>query len=405
MNYNEFWAKRAQGMRSSAIRDAFSVAEESQAISFAGGFPAKETFPVELIQEIHAKMLREDNSAALQYGPTEGLKELRLLIAEQMQSEGVDCDWENILITSGSQQGLDLIAKVMVDPGDVVLVEMPGYIGGLSAVNNYEAELVGIPLDEEGIRTDLLESKLTELRMRGRRVKFVYVVPNFHNPTGATLSLSRRQELLRVAEEHNLIILEDNPYGQLRFTGESLPHLKALDENNRVVYLGSFSKVFSPGVRVGWLVGDKEVVRKLTIAKQGTDLCSPSYGQKLVAEVLKAKVLPEHIASLRSVYAARRDAMLEALARFMPQGCTWTRPEGGFFVWLQLPAGIDAQRMLPAAIEEGVAYVSGGPFHVDNIGQNTIRLAYSQVTPEEITEGVRRLARAVKGVLKLPVNF
>ncbi len=405
MDYTGFWAERAKGMRSSDIRDAFGLAEQPGVISFAGGFPAVESFPVDLIRSVTDNVLDDPNCAALQYGATEGLRELREILATKMQAEGIIGSYENILVTNGSQQGLDLLAKVFVNPGDLVLVELPGYLGGLSAISNYEATKVGIPMDEEGVRTDLLEAKLRELRMRGIHPKFIYIVPNFQNPTGVTISLQRRKELLRLASEYDFLILEDNPYGELAFSGDRVPHLRSLDTEDRVIYLGSVSKVFIPGVRIGWIQANQTVIQKLSIAKQGTDLCSSSYGQKILVEVLKSGLLPEHIVGLRSVYEARRDAMLRALDQYMPAETSWTQPQGGFFVWLTLPEGIDAKKMLALAVQEKVAYVSGGPFHVDGSGHNTIRLAYSQASLEDITEGIRRLSRVISRRMEIVANF
>lgn len=396
MRYQNLLAKRTEKMRASDIREAMKLAGEQGVISFAGGFPTVEAFPTDLIQQLTLSLFSEASCSALQYGPTEGFLELRQQIAEKMRSEGVDCTWENVLITNGSQQGLDLISKVFVDPGDAVLVELPGYVGGLSAIANYEANLVGIPLDEDGVRIDLLEAKLRELLMRGQRVKFIYLVPNFQNPTGVTMCLERRRELVRLAEEYGFLILEDNPYGELRFTGEPLPHIKTFDRDGHVIYLGTFSKVFCPGLRIGWIVADTEIIRKFAIAKQGTDLCSNSLGQRLMIEVLRSGQLPQHVASLRSLYLKRRDAMLEALAEYMPYGVTWTEPQGGFFIWLTLPPYLDAKEMLPLALQEKIAYVSGGSFHADGQGKNTIRLAFSQAKLEDIAEGIRRLSRVVR---------
>lgn len=396
MNYRDLLAKRTENMRASDIREAMKLASDKDVISFASGSPTAEAFPVELIREITLSLFTEAGVSALQYGPTEGFLELRQAIANKVQSEGIHCTWENVLITTGSQQGLDLIAKVFVDPGDVVLVELPGYVGGLSAIANYEATMVGIPLDEDGIRVDLVEAKLRELMMRGQRVKLLYTVPNFQNPTGVTLSLERRQELVRLAEEYGFLILEDNPYGELRFSGEPVSHIKTMDPNGHVIYLGSFSKVFSPGLRIGWIVADAEIIRKLAIAKQGTDLCSNSFGQRLILEVLRRGWFSDHVASLRTLYLKRRDAMLQALAEYMPPGVTWNEPEGGFFIWLTLPHYLDAKAMLPLALREKVAYVSGGAFHVDGRGKNTIRLAFSQASVEDITEGIRRLSQVIR---------
>lgn len=397
LQIERLYARRTQSMQSSDIRDAFKLAEQSDVISFAGGFPAPESFPVALIQELWEQFAGPGGHAAWQYGPTEGFMELRQHIAELMREEGINCGPENILITNGSQQALDLLCKVFLDPGDIVLVELPGYLGGFSAVANYEGKMVGIPLDQDGLRVDLLVDKLEQMAARGEHPKFLYTVPNFQNPAGVTLALSRRQALLELAERYDFLIVEDNPYGHLSFSGESLPHIKSLDEEGRVIYLGSFSKVFLPGVRIGWVNGVESLISQLTVAKQGTDLCSSTLGMKLVLESLRTGFLQPHVESLRILYRRRRDIMLRALETYMPPAVKWTRPEGGFFVFLTLPSYLDARAMLPFAVrEERVAYVSGQAFYVDGSGHNTIRLAYSEASEEKIEEGIRRLSRVIR---------
>ncbi|NLJ24987.1 MAG: PLP-dependent aminotransferase family protein, partial [Firmicutes bacterium] len=307
-----------------------------------------------------------------------------------------DCTTDNILITNGSQQALDLICKVMLDPGDIVLVEQPGYIGGLNAIGNYQGSKIGIPMDEDGLRIDVLANRLKEMAAKDQHPKFIYTVTNFHNPTGVTLSTSRRQGLLQLAQEYDFLILEDNPYGLISFGQDALPHIKTMDDEGRVIYLGSFSKILTPGVRVGWVTASQPLIRQLTIAKQGTDLCSSTLGMKLVLESIRSGELEAHIESLRILYRRRRDLMLQALSTYMPAEVHWTRPSGGFFIWLRLPSYIDTKAMLPFAVsEEKVAYVSGKGFHVDGSGHNTIRLAYSEASETDIEEGIRRLAKAI----------
>ena len=396
LQMERYYAERVKDMRGSDIRDAFKLTEEPGIISFAGGFPAPESFPIDLFQEVFQGLFREDYSG-LQYGPTEGLDALRRELAVQLTAEGAPCSAENIIITNGSQQALDLVCKVLLDPGDVVLVEQPSYVGGLNAIGNYQGKKVGIPIDEHGLRLDVMANRLKELASRGKRPKFIYTVPNFQNPTGVTLSLERRQGLLELAREYDFLIVEDNPYGEISFGQEPVPHIKSLDDEGRVIYLGSFSKILSPGVRVGWMAGNKALIRQIAVAKQGTDLCSSSLGMKVALETLRTGKLKAHIDSLRILYRRRRDIMLRALAAYMPEGVHWTRPQGGFFIWLTLPSYIDTKAMLPFAIaEQKVAYVSGKGFHVDETGQNTIRLAYSQAAEEDIDEGIRRLALVIQ---------
>ncbi|NLK07990.1 MAG: PLP-dependent aminotransferase family protein [Firmicutes bacterium] len=396
LQMERFYAERVGDMKGSDIRDAFKLTEAADVISFAGGFPAVDAFPVSLIETVMDDLFRCDYTG-LQYGPTEGLEELRRQVAVMMDAENIPSDVDNILITNGSQQALDLIAKIFLDPKDYVLVEQPGYIGGLNAIGNYQGQMVGIPLDDDGLRIDILANKLKEMSNKGRHPKFLYTVPNFQNPTGVTLSLERRRGLLELAREYDFLILEDNPYGRISFGQEPLPHLKTLDTEGRVIYLGSFSKILIPGARVGWAVGLPGVIRQLSIAKQGTDLCSSSLGMKLVLDCIMSGELDGHIDSLKVLYRRRRDIMLESLGRYMPAEVRWTHPEGGFFVWLRLPSYIDSRALLPFALEEEkVAYVGGKGFHVDGSGHNTIRLAYSQAPESDIAEGIRRLAKVLR---------
>ena len=396
LQMERYYAQRVGDMRGSDIRDAFKLTEDAEIISFAGGFPAPEAFPVPLIERLLQGMFRHDYSG-LQYGPTEGLEELRQEVALMMEADGVASDVENILITNGSQQALDLICKVFLDPGDFVLVEQPGYIGGLNAIGNYQGQKVGIPLDDDGLRIDVMANKLKEMASKGQHPKFIYTVTNFQNPTGVTLPVERRRGLLNLAREYDFLILEDNPYGNISFGQEPLPHIKAMDEEGRVIYLGSFSKILVPGARVGWVAASQSLIRQLTIAKQGTDLCSSSLGMKLVLDSILSGELDAHIESLRVLYRRRRDTMLEALSKYMPPEVHWTRPQGGFFVWLRLPSYIDTKTLLPFAVaEEKVAYVSGKGFHVDGTGHNTIRLAYSQASETDIEKGIHRLAKVIR---------
>jgi Transcriptional regulators containing a DNA-binding HTH domain and an aminotransferase domain (MocR family) and their eukaryotic orthologs len=390
-------AARSRRMKASDIREAFKLAERGDIISFAGGFPAAETFPLDEVGAVAEKVAREMGATSLQYGPTEGLYELREMVAQRLEAQGIPCRPEAVLLTNGSQQALDLVAKLFLDPGDGVIVEKPGYIGGISAFGNYEAEYWDIPLDGEGLRTDLLEERLARAAGTGNGLrqaipKLCYVVPNFQNPTGVTLSEDRRRHLVDLAREHGFLIIEDNPYGEIRFEGMPRRHIKAYDRDGHVLYLGSFSKVAFPGLRVGYVAGPEELVRKLAIAKQGTDLCSTSFGQKLIVECERQGLLDAHLKAIIQVYRRKRDLMISALKAYFPEEVRWTYPEGGFFVWVTLPQWMDAKAMLPRVISEiKVAYVSGAAFFTDGTGKNTIRLAYSQATDEDIVEGVKRL--------------
>lgn len=381
-------------MQSSDIRDAFKLAERPDIISFAGGFPDPQSFPAAAAFEAAAQLAAEGGPSALQYGPTEGLYEMRAAVAERMREHGAEVDPEQVLITSGSQQGLDLAARVFLDPGDRLAVEQPAYIGAVSAFRHSGAELIGIPVDDDGLRIDLLEEALRKARAEGRPVKALYVVPDFQNPTGVTLSADRRRRLAELAEQHGFVIIEDAPYAALRFEGTAPPPVYSFDRSGRTIYLGSYSKIFMPGFRLGWVAADRAVIAKMAIAKQGMDLCSNSFGQRLIAECERRGLVSAHVERLRGIYREKRDRMLAALNEQFPSEFSWTYPNGGFFVWLTLPEGLDAKLLLAEAVaEEKVAYVSGQAFYVDGSGRNTVRLAYSQSDLEQIDEGVRRLAR------------
>ncbi len=400
--WNQLMAARAANMKASAIRDTFKLTERSDIISFGGGFPSVEAFPRDLVAEISAELAMDPSGAALQYGPTEGFYGLREAIAENMRRQGIDVRAENVLVTGGSQQALDLLGKVFLNRHDPIIVEKPTYIGGLSAMTNYLADPISVTLDNDGIRTDELEAVLEQRRREGLPMpKLCYIIPNFHNPTGVTLSRERRARIVELAEEYDFIVIEDNPYGELRFEGSGQPHIKTFDAYGRVFYLGSYSKVFLPGIRVGWIVGDETVIQKLAIAKQGTDLCGGSFGQQLVLEFHRRNLLEPLLVELKNLYRRKRDLMLAALGEHFPEEVEWTYPEGGFFIWVTLPPYMDAQAMLLDAMEEErVAYVGGGAFFADGTGKNTIRLAYSQASDEQIVEGIRRLGRFLKSRIK-----
>lgn len=395
--WEQHFARRAQRMRSSDIREAFKLTEDPSVISLAGGFPSPETFQVGPVAEAAYEVVSADGKSALQYGPTEGVHELRAWIANRLGEKGIRGSSEEILVTHGSQQGLDLLAKLFVDPGDLVLVESPTYVSAIGAFANYEADVRGIPVDAEGLRTDVLEEVLH--RRRRERLpmpKLLYTIPNFQNPTGVTMSVERRRRLVELADEYDLLICEDDPYGELRFEGEPLPPIKAWDKHGRVFYLGSFSKIFLPGLRVGWINAPESVISRLSIARQSTDLCQSTFSQRLVLRCAEAGLIDGCLEELRKAYRLRRDAMLHALERHFPSWARWTRPKGGFFIWATLPEGFDTKALLPQAIaEERVAYICGSAFHVDGAGHNAMRLAYSQLSPEQIEEGIARLGRFV----------
>ncbi|MBE3575260.1 MAG: PLP-dependent aminotransferase family protein [Firmicutes bacterium] len=390
------FSHRARGFVASDIRDLLRLLSRPEVISFAGGVPASERFPVAQIAECIGDLLAtpERVREAFQYGLTEGSPEMRRLLSQIMLAQGVTAPPSRILVTNGSQQGMDLLCRVLLDPGDTVLVEKPAYLGALQVFISYQADLVGIPIDEEGLSIDALQETLERLDQMQKRPKFLYLVPNYSNPTGVSLSLERRQALVRLAQERDLIVVEDNPYGEIRFEGNSQPPLSALADSEQVIYLGTFSKVFLPGLRLGWLVAPPALMERLVLAKQAADLCTNSFGQALAVEYARRGYLTPHVEELQGVYRERRDAMLAALDRFAPDCIQWTRPQGGFFIWVRLPQGWDARELLAECLEqEQVAYVAGKAFYCDEDGANTLRLSYSEVPPSRIEQGIRRLCR------------
>ena len=398
------YAQRTKGLKSSAIRELLKFTQRPEVISFAGGLPAPEVFPAERFQEACQKVLQEKPHLALQYGATEGYEPLREMVARHIARYGIKAKSENVLITSGSQQALDLIGKLLINPGDRVLVEAPTYLGALQAFNVYGADYVSVPSDDDGLRSDLLEDPLRS------GPKFMYVLPNFQNPGGTTLSEGRRHELVLLADKYGIPIVEDDPYGQLRYEGEHLPPLVVLDRENlrrdqgysigNVLYLSTFSKTLAPGLRLGWIVAPPDVIAKLVQLKQGADLHSSTFVQMVAYEVARDNFLDEHVKLIRSVYRERRDVMLDALSQYFPPEVTWTKPMGGLFLWVTLPQGADADKLFEAAVRENVAFVPGDCFYAPNghsdEGRRHMRLNFSAAAPDQIREGIRRLSIAVK---------
>jgi len=393
---SKFYSKNARNMMRSEIRDLLKLTRQPGVISFGGGLPSPETFPVAELEEITCELLRKKGAVALQYGPTEGEVSLREEIAKLMNREKPGVTPDNVLVTSGSQQGLDVLAKVFLDPGDIVLMELPSYIGGLQAFSAYRAKMLGVPQDDEGMKTDLLEKALARLAKRGRKPKFIYVVPDFQNPSGVTMTLERRKRVLELARKYEVPIIEDSPYRDLRFTGTSIPMIFSLDKENYVIALGTFSKLLCPGLRLAWITASFEWMERMVVAKQSMDLSSPIFTQLMVAEYLKRGLLPQQIERIRRLYARKRDVMLNALERFMPECVEWTKPEGGLFLWVKLPKKMSASDLFPKAVENKVAYVVGSAFHCNGKGQNTMRLNFSYPTEEQIAEGIGRLAKMIR---------
>jgi 2-aminoadipate transaminase len=383
------------------MRDLMALTERPEVISLAGGLPDTSTFPAEDLAAITAKMASEDTARALQYGPTDGIAAVKDCIAEVMAAEGTVIDPDDVLVTTGGQQVIDLVCKTLVDPGDVIVAEAPTYPGAVPTFSSYQADVVQIALDQDGMRVDELEATLDRLEAEGRRPKFIYTVPNFHNPGGVTLSLPRRRRLVQVAHERELIILEDNPYGLLRYEGDPLPTLHALDGGRFVIYLGTFSKILAPGLRLGWAAAPGPLLEKLNLGKQASDLCPSTFGQYFVAAYFRHARWQDYLESLKAVYRARRDVMLEALAEHLPPEASWTRPQGGLFLWATLPDYLDTTDLLARALSRNVAFVPGRAAYLDGRGGSSLRLNFSGVDEDAIREGVRRIGMVVREQLGL----
>jgi len=396
----EFYSILASRMKASAIREILKLVQNPEVISLAGGMPDPITFPVEDIKNITQKVLNKNSAKALQYSSTEGFPELRKCILEHLAKDGNHGKLENIIISSGSQQGLDLVGKVFLSPGDIAIVELPSYLAALNAFHSYGGELIGIPMDDEGMQMDILEEKLACLKKEGKKVKFIYTISNFQNPAGVTMSLARRRKLIEIAHKFNLFIVEDNPYEKLRFEGESIPSIYSLEENGSVISLGTFSKILCPGLRLAWILGNKDIIGKITILKQSTDLCTSILSQLIAYEYCQMGKIEENIKSNIKIYKKKRDAMINALKKHFPKKATWTEPHGGFFIVATLPDYIDTGEMFKEAIEEKVAYVPGGPFFADGKGQNTMRLSFCYPSEKDIDEGIKRLGKVIKKRIK-----
>ncbi len=382
-------------MKSSAMRDLMALTERPDVISLAGGLPDTSTFPPDSYASLMSSVAVDSCARALQYGPTEGLTKVKECISEVMRAEGLEIDPGEVLVTTGGQQVIDLVCKTLLDPGDVVVTEAPTYPGAVPTFCAYQADVVQVTMDRDGMRVDELEQTLDQLERTGRRPKFIYTVPNFHNPAGVTLSFERRRELVRIAAERELLILEDNPYGLLRYEGTPLPPLRSLDDEF-VIYASTFSKILSPGVRLGWATAPAPILQKMNIGKQASDLCSSSISQYFVGAYFESGPWEQYVRSLIEIYRRRRDVMLDSLAEQFPREARWTHPEGGLFIWATLPDYIDTTDLLARALEEHVAFVPGRAAFVDGRGGSSMRLNFSGVTESEIREGIRRIGEVVR---------
>jgi 2-aminoadipate transaminase len=382
-------------MKSSAMRDLMALTERPEVISLAGGWPDTSTFPPDSYAALMSTVASQSCARALQYGPTEGFALVKACVVEVMRAEGIEIDPDEVLITTGGQQVIDLVCKTLLDPGDVVVCEAPTYPGAVPTFCAYEAQVVQVTLDRDGMCVDELEATLDRLESSGRRPKFIYTVPTFHNPAGVTLSLERRRELVRIASERELLVLEDNPYGLLRYEGSPLPTLRSLDDEF-VIYASTFSKILSPGVRLGWAAAPAPVLEKMNIGKQGSDLCSSSISQYFVGAYFDSGPWEDYVRSLIEIYRRRRDVMLDALAEHFPREAEWTHPEGGLFIWATLPDYIDTTDLLARALDDHVAFVPGRAAFLDGRGGSSMRLNFSGVDEDQIREGVRRLGEVVR---------
>ncbi|MBS4536975.1 PLP-dependent aminotransferase family protein [Clostridium sp. D2Q-11] len=389
------YSERMGSIKASEIRELLKLTQKPEIISFAGGLPAPELFPVEIVKEMSAEVLDEMGTQALQYGPTEGFDPLREKIAKRMKKFGVDTEAKNILITSGSQQGLDFTGKIFLDKDDVVLCESPSYLGALNAFKAYQPKFIEVPTDNDGMNMDELEKILESTD----NIKVIYVIPDFQNPSGRTWSVERRKRIIELANKHNLPIVEDNPYGELRFEGEMPPSIKSFDTEGRVIFLGTFSKTFCPGFRLGWTCAEYEVLNKYILIKQGADLQASTLSQMILDRFLTKYDLDEHIEKIKAVYVKRRDLMLKTMEEEFPKEVSFTRPEGGLFTWVTLPEHINARDLATKAIEKKVAFVPGGSFFPNGGNENTFRLNYSNMDEERIVIGVTRLAESIKEMI------
>ena len=399
----EHYAARTQGLRVSAVRALFAVANRPEIVSLAGGMPNIKDLPLGEISDHIARMIRDQGTQVMQYGSGQGEPRIREQICEVMAEEGSVADPDDIVITAGSQQGLDLVTRVFCDPGDVILAESPSYVGALGTFQSYQTEVVHVACDSEGLIPEALTETAEHLKKQGRRVKFLYTIPNFNNPSGVTQPVERRRRVIESCAEAGVLVVEDNPYGLLTLDSGPLPAMRSLETN--VVYLGSFSKTFAPGFRVGWVCAPHGVRERLVLAQESATLCPPVFSQFAISNYLENCDWRGQIGVFRNMYRTRRDAMLATLEREMPDGCSWTRPAGGFFVWVTLPEGLDASAMLPRGVGARVAFVPGPAFFADGQGSRNVRLSYCFPPPDRIATGVERFAQVVRGELEMLRTF
>jgi 2-aminoadipate transaminase len=397
---DRFLSNSGKGMKRSAIREILKVLQKPGMISFAGGLPAPETFPIQELKEIALEVIENSGAECLQYGTTEGDPVLRKVLVERSRRSGLNVSLENLIITTGSQQAIDLISRIFIDPGDYVLCGLPSYLGAINTFLVYGAKLKGITIDEDGMKPEELEETIIRLKEYGRKIKFIYVIPDFQNPSGITTSEQRRRQIIDLAEKYDLLIVEDSPYREVRFEGESQKMMYDLDTTGRVITLGTFSKIFVPGFRVGWVIGNPQVLDKIVMAKQTADLCTSPFVQRIIARYIEKGLLETNLSKIISLYRHRRNIMISCFKKYMPESVTWTEPQGGLFIFVTLPQAYDTEAIFEKALEQKVAFVSGSTFFCNDSGHSTLRLNFSFSNDSEIEEGVRRLA----GVIRSQMN-
>ena len=399
-NIPRLYSDRAGKMRKSVIRELLKVTQDPEIISFAGGLPNPNSFPIKDLEGVIEHVMETHGKTALQYGTTQGLNELREILAERAYKDGMEVTADDVTIVSGSQQALDTVGKVFLNPGDTALCGLPTYLGGINAFRAYESNLEGIPLDSEGMKMDVLEEKIKELQKEEITPKFIYVVPTFQNPAGVIMPEKRRKQLIDIANEYDLVIIEDDPYGKLRFDTPHIKPIKAYDDEGRVIYMSTFSKILAPGFRLAWTIASPELTRKMVICKQALDLCTNTFTQFIATEFMKRGSMDLHIMKICEMYKPKRDKMMAAMEKYFPEGYTCYKPKGGMFAWVTLPEGIDTETMFLDSIKEKVAYVHGKAFHVDGGGGRSMRLNFSYSSNDQIEEGMKRLGTVINNKIE-----
>ncbi len=395
-NLDNYFSDMSKRAKKSAIRELLKLTKEPGIISFAGGLPAPETFPVEELREVTDEVLKKEAAFSLQYGTTEGDDLLREQLVKRYQEMGLKITKENLVITTASQQSLDFLGRVFINKGDKVIVEFPSYLGALQAFNAFGASPIGIPSDEHGMDPKLLEAKLAELAANGEQVKFMYIIPDFQNPSGVTMPEFRRKEIIEIAHKYHVLIVEDSPYRELRFEGEAQPTIYQLDKEGTTITLGTFSKIFVPGFRIGWVIADPKIIDKFVTTKQSVDLCTPPFVQRIAARYMEKGLFSTKLGDIIKLYKHKKDLMMDCFEKYLPEGVKWTNPEGGLFLFVYLPEHMDAEKLFKIAIANKVAFVLGTVFYCDGSGKNTLRINFSYCSDEQIVEGVKRLGQAIR---------